>query len=441
MTVQSKTQQGGFGDAPVGLALRVLLLIGMALSGWQVLKWAQALDLAIPRNGVTGLEQALERDPNYSRAQYLLGMVRRDIPGFEDLDTSLQHFAQAVGLNPYSWRYRQEQSRVLELAGSIAKAEDALVEAIRLNPRSGAYRWRLANFHLRQGSQHDAVREIGAAISLDPSLQPPALSMLLKLGLDLASIDEIWPTDRMARLRLLRGLCSLSVAPSFDVGTGSAAADGLWTDLLAVEPPISMNDGRFFPQFLLTIDQPAAAREAWIDLASRNGLLDSKFNSGQNSIWNGDFELPLQGRPLGWVLGRSEHFKANPVHVEGVDSGTVLRIEFLGTENLNFAGLSQDFVIEPGTKYQLTGHLRTEEISTDEGLFLEVVGKTSHRVLLSTDPVRGTEDWREESGTLEVGGKLEVLVIRLRRRPSRMLDGKIRGKIWLDKVSLEPVGP
>ena len=425
----------------MGLLLRVLLLIAMAMSGWQVLKRGQALDLASPRNGVVGLQQAAERDPNYSRAQFLLGMVRRDLPGSEDLDAAARHFAQAVGLNPYSWRYRLEQSRALELAGSLEEAQEALTEAVRLNPRSGAYRWRLANFQLRHGSQEDAVQEIGAAIVLDPSLQPPALATLLKLGLGFEQIDGIWPTDRASRLRLLRGLCESPGAPASDVGAGLATGRGIWADLLTANPPLPMNEGRFFPQYLLDNGQSAAAREAWLELANGNELLDSEFESGRNAVWNGDFEHPLQGRPLGWNLGRSDHFRAKLVRGEGLDDGTALRIEFLGKENLSFAALSQNLVVEPGMKYQLTAHLRSEEISTDEGLFVEVIEKTSGRVLFSTDPVRGTQDWKEESGVIQIPDTEEGLVLRLRRRPSRMLDNKIRGKIWLDKVSLEPAGP
>ena len=222
---------------------------------------------------------------------------------------------------------------------------------------------------------------------------------------------------------------------------GADAIRVVWNQLLATEPPLSMNEGRFYPQFLLDNGQPEVAREAWLELANHNNLLDSDFESGRNAVWNGDFENPLQGRPLGWVLGRSEQYKAKQVRGEGVDGGTALRIEFLGKENLNFAGLRQLLVVEPGMQFRLTAYLRTEEISTDEGLFLEVLEETSGRVLLSTGPVMGTENRKEESDVLQVPEDVEILVLRLRRRPSRMLDNKIRGKIWLDKVSLEPVGP
>ena len=108
----------------MGLLLRVLLLMAMALSGWQVMHSSQALELALPQNGVAGLEQSVERDPNYPRARFLLGMVRRDLPGSEDLEAAVSHLARAVEVNPYSWRYRLEQSRALELAGSLREAED-----------------------------------------------------------------------------------------------------------------------------------------------------------------------------------------------------------------------------------------------------------------------------------------------------------------------------
>jgi hypothetical protein len=170
-------------------------------------------------------------------------------------------------------------------------------------------------------------------------------------------------------------------------------------------------------------------------------MTDAEFESGRNAVWNADFEHTLQGRPLGWTLVRSDHVRARQVKGEGLDGSAALRIEFLGKENLSFTGLSQTLVVEPGTDYRLSAHLRSEGITTDEGLFLEALDKTNRRVLVSTEPVAGTENWRAVSEKVQVPNDGELLVLRLRRRPSRMLDSKIRGKIWIDRISLEPVEP
>ena len=111
------------GDAPMGLLLRVLLLVAMALSGWQVLQRSQALDLALPRNGVPGLERAVERDPSYSRAHFLLGMVRRDLPGSEDLDSSLQHNCLSPDLDARCSRYASSCSRAASTCSYAASAD------------------------------------------------------------------------------------------------------------------------------------------------------------------------------------------------------------------------------------------------------------------------------------------------------------------------------
>lgn len=114
-------------------------------------------------------------------------------------------------------------------------------------------------------------------------------------------------------------------------------------------------------------------------------------------------------------------------------------IEFLGTENLNFAGVQQQMLVEPGTTYNLTAQLRTEDLTTDQGVYLEVLPGGGGSRLLKTDPLFGTQEWQSLGGLVEVPENVHTVVIRLRRNRSQQIDSRIAGKIWLDSVRLGPV--
>jgi hypothetical protein len=84
--------------------------------------------------------------------------------------------------------------------------------------------------------------------------------------------------------------------------------------------------------------------------------------------------------------------------------------------------------------------MKTEGITTDSGPRLEVHDAYNLAALdRMTDDLTGTTDaWTTVILDFVTGPKTEMLVLRLRRLPSKKLDNLITGKVWLDDVRLTP---
>ncbi len=419
------------------LALRVLLALALLAAGWQTLGRARALAAASPENGIEGLERAVELDPKGAEPSYLLAMAYRDLPGAGDPGDAIEQFQQSVRLNPYAWRYWLELSRAQELARDLDQAEASLRVAVSLNPGSGEYRWRLANLLLRQGDLDGAVDEVDTAVELEPALAEAALFLLVKAGADPGSIEKLLPDDQVVLLRVLRSV--IRTRSISQEGPLETLTEAVWSRLLAQPDSLSFGQGRSYPDHLFRSGRYQQARRRWLELAEVGGMEDPAFAAGGNRVWNGDFELELLGDPMGWRVGRSEAFKAARVPNSGPDSSVALRVEFLGQENLSFGGVSQELLLESGEPYRLTLWLRSEELTTDQGVFAEIVSRDPAGPLFSSESMLGSTEWSEISGQFSMPAGSGRALIRLRRLPSQQIDNRLRGNVYLDSVRIEQV--
>jgi hypothetical protein len=74
--------------------------------------------------------------------------------------------------------------------------------------------------------------------------------------------------------------------------------------------------------------------------------------------------------------------------------------------------------------------MKTEAISTDEGVYLEVEGQVTEAPL-------GTTYWQEF--TIPFTATSDLATVRVRRNPSRKFDNLLDGKVWLDGFTLSVV--
>jgi hypothetical protein len=114
---------------------------------------------------------------------------------------------------------------------------------------------------------------------------------------------------------------------------------------------------------------------------------------------------------------------------------------FDGSKNLEYQNLIQNVLVSPGTRYRFQGFIRTDKISTDSGMRFEIVDpKDPQHVDVLTPNETGTLPWTLEQSDFTTGPKSHMLAIRLIRKPSQRLDNRLNGTVWIDDVSLVPVG-
>lgn len=418
------------------LLLLGILPLALLAAAWRVVPRAVATQIAAGKQDLATIERAAAWDPQNPDYPYLLGRYHRDLSGLRNLETARRHSERAAELAPWGWRAHWQLAQLYELLAEPQKAEQALLRATALSPRDPTMQWRLANLYLRLGDLERMAPALETALAGDSSLLRPALGLLTKTGSDLATIDRVWPTAPADRLILLEGLSRGTGGEGPPDPEWHAFLLSEWNKILASSEPPEVARAAFFVSYLLAEGDPDEARQGWILLAAANDLEDVEFESEKNLLWNGRFELPLSRSPLDWRISEHEGYAVAVTADEGVYDSIALRIDFDGTKNLDFAIVRQTALVRPGASHELTYRTRSEGLTTDQGLFLEVYDPGSRQVLLRTAPVIGTTPWSLSLATFETPPTSDRIELRLSRLRSRQIDSRLAGTFWLDNVAM-----
>lgn len=425
---------GGQSGLMMAVSLKVLIVVSLVFAGfgaWGPWQAARLTSTPTPDR----LERALQWDPQNSQIHAQLALYQRDSLESRDLQSSSKSLVRAIELNPHSWQYRFEAGRLWELLDEPEKAEHAYRVSVELNTVSSRSHWRLANFYLRMARLEDALPEVQAAMLKEPALQETAFALLSSFGAEAESILRVWPPDHSSQVRLLRILCRDGAVAK--IGGGANLLGTVWQSVLEGPDRVSLEDGASYFDYLRRHATNDRARSAWTELMHNRGNVDPDFESGRSEVWNGRFELPISQTGLGWSIARREGIRTSLDSEDCSEGTSCLRVEFDGTENPTSIGIEKAVLVDPSSAYRLAFTSRSLGLSTDQGLFLEVIDLATGDRLLTTEPISGTSPWRYHEATLEIGEGVSELSIRVRRAPSRRLDYRLSGTFWLDEVTLE----
>lgn len=375
-----------------------------------------AVEVARAYPTIEGLQEAIRWDPEGPDAYHQLGRLYRDNTEHQDLNLARHYMKKATELNPHHWQYYwSELAQTYDISQMPGEAEQAFLKTIDLDPRHAIRRWQFANFYLRQGHLVKALEHFRKALEFEAShYLEPTLSLLWKAGATAEDILSIWPEDKQARLRLLKFWVQQERVEE-------VLLKEQWEELSESTDIPTVVEGDFYVRYLLERKRFEEAKEEWVKLNGVSGFEDV--------IWNSNFMLPLTGRLLNWVLrinSQIGHFKKE----EG------LRIEFAGQENVDFSGMSQLVIVEPGVEYDFSFRARSENISTEQGLYFEVIGSG---VLFQTKQILGTTKWTEYTGRFRIPQDQHLVTVQLRRRPSRRIDNTLKGTLWVEWVRLKKI--
>ncbi len=147
-------------------------------------------------------------------------------------------------------------------------------------------------------------------------------------------------------------------------------------------------------------------------------------------ISNGDFERNPMNGGFDWRYSSWEHAEARRDTTQSKDGMASFLIQFDGEENVTYSHVWHWLPVERNESYELSFWMKTEAISTDEGVYLEVAGQV-------TDAPLGTTYWQEF--TIPFTATSDMATVRVRRNPSRKFDNLLSGKVWLDGFTLSVV--
>lgn len=173
----------------------------------------------------------------------------------------------------------------------------------------------------------------------------------------------------------------------------------------------------------------AEAYVAWV-----SGLDETKRRQ-LGLLYDGGFELPIEGRGFGWRLASNAHFSAEPVATRGSNGRAALRLRFRAFEG-PFRHLSQPLFLDAG-HYRLSGRVRVDSLASQGGVkwTLSCLLPDS-KILGEGSRYLGSSDWREFDLYFEVPETCIYQQLTLVSGGTRAFEQKLDGTLWLDDLKI-----
>ena len=206
----------------------------------------------------------------------------------------------------------------------------------------------------------------------------------------------------------------------------SETAFALWRMMEASDSPPDKALQLSFCQFLMESKRVREAKEVWA--AWRD--------DGKQTVYDGGFEREPSNRGFGWRLAKNPDVLVERSAEFPFEGKYCLYLRFLGQKNVNLSDISQVVPVEPGKVYHLSFARKSQRLTTDQGVFLEVSGYQCEGLKVRSSPVVGTTSWLREELEVAVPGGCEAIQLQVRREESMMFDSKISGNYWLDGVEM-----
>ena len=312
----------------------------------------------------------------------------------------------------------------LHTAGRTREAEAAIARTMALD-RSPQTLLNASAFWFQLGDHERGLELMSRGLRDAPAATLTlAFSSALSWRVPVAAVLSSGLPDRPAAQAYLHWLIAM------DRPAGAAIA---WAWLLP-RGDLNQSVANAYTEFLVQHEQAEAAAQAWAGFV---GDRAADYPS-PNRIFNGDFEDDPSGNRFDWRIakqaGVTTTFDAT-IRQAGTRS---LRVEFDGTENVAEVGVEQWAYLAPG-RYLFRAHVRTDALSTDQGVAFRIVHAQAPAALnVTTEAVRGSRDWTVVEQVVEAPPKGGLVRVMLVRRPSLRFDNLIRGTAWIDQVGLTP---
>lgn len=372
-----------------------------------------------------GLLTALQYEPANPDPFYRLGLLYQwDVRHF-NLEKAVYYLKEAIKRNPLEQEYWLNLAKAFQKQENYSLAEKALKMAIMVSPMSYHSRWIGGNLFLQKGDYNQAIPYFSFILKNYPAQSRPVYEVWEKAGADRHFIlEKLVPEDSSSLSQFLSYL--------YEVGDSELALQ-TWQKRNSLGYKPSLPENLQLVDFLITQRRFFEGFQIFQSLRRQEGLA----TSNKNLITNGGFEEEkFLGRGFDW------HFDQGPSFIISFDQSVFyagrksLKITFLGKDNVQFHHVFQYVPLKPNQDYFLRAFLKTEAITTQSGIKVEVTGINSSFYKQSV-ALTGNNDWQELTISFRTPPDLQGGLIRLRRDQTEKFDRFISGNVWVDNVSLE----
>ncbi len=399
----------------VACCILVALYVGLSLRAYFATRLAAAPN-------VPNLQKAIRLEPTNAEYRELLG--RNLALSGANLDEAIANYRTAVHLNPYDARSWLDLAGAYQIAGHTSEQEDSVEHAVEADPNTPHVAWEAANFFLLQGEREKALHSFGVVLANDPGMVDAALQLCWRVTGDANQIvTQVLPPRPELYLSFLHLLIAKQEV---------AAAETVWSHLIALNQEFSTKLAFPYFRFLIAKQEVAAAQTAWQQAAAVNRSLQAYLPTRENLVVNGGFEENVLNGGFDWWYQSPPH-AALAIDTSEFSGGTrSLSITFDG-QNPGDAGISQFIPVKPNTDYEFSAEYRAEELDTASGPRFSISDPYTGVSYLLSDDILGTNPWRPEQAQFHTGPSAKLVMLRIVRQPA---DPLIRGKLWIDDLKL-----
>lgn len=372
-----------------------------------------------------GLSSAAYYDSKNATYHYLLGRFYHYGSEGSDLTKAIKYYRESIRLSPLQGGCWLDLAKAYQIARFTGDAAHALERAIRLNSKNPAVMWEAGVFYLINGDIEKSLKRFKDFILLEPESQEDAYDMVWKLPFDSHYVlENLIPYSYPYYKRYLLYLISTDrISESRD----------LWKTIkgLTIEDELCLR----YIDFLISKHLYEEAESIWKD------FIFKRFKGGENEeelpiLWNGSFEYDVLNGGFDWKINETKGvdvFLDKDIHS---DAGRSLGVAFDGTQNPDLTIASQVVKTIPKAKYLLRGNIKTDSLTTTNGLFFSVDGHDCQGLYKKSDVITGTNFWREINIEFETPPECNAVIIKIRRERSNKFDNKIGGNAWIDGINL-----
>jgi hypothetical protein len=394
---------------------RGVITVLLATCGWWMFQynWRQR---PIANKAYRFTAQEANRLQAYPRAQYQYGQRA----WFQnDLDEAAGYFRRAVTSDVLYLDAWHRLAEVAAAAGRQRSARDILAFTTGLT--RNVYRWKWQQMLLARELGDERVFFQNANYLLSHEvLEQDALQLLHSyFGGDEEAVAGVLETAHWEAY--LKWLMRWSMVDKTLT---------IWQRLMESQLP-DTELGLKYAHFLLHQKRIKASWDIW-----------RRYRGGEQ-ITNPGFESDITQRGFDWRFRneRSENWQIRRVSDTSHEGDYALKIDFKGRENVSFHHLYQIIAAESLAQYRLSYAWKGSNITTDQGLFVEVSSYDSKGLYTVGPLMVGSSDWRQEVIEFTLPENSQAAIIRLRRRPSHRFDNKISGTLWVDDFRIERLSP
>jgi tetratricopeptide (TPR) repeat protein len=385
-------------------------------------------------NTLHGFERATQIEPGDARNWYLLGKYVQY--GFEEENSErvIVSYKKALEIDPRYTAAWLELAAAYESQNNLPAVRNAYLTARKTYPASAEVSWRYGNFLLRQDELEPAFVEIRRAVEADPNRAAEAFSRSERVEPDADVIlNRVLPPKPYVYLMVMRDLTAEGEVDS---------ALKVWNRLATMHPQFKMQDIFLLVMRLQDSGRAQEAHHVWEQAAALAGV-GQPSGPNDSAVWDGGFESDITGDGYAWRFsnGASDADRAqisfDPRHMHSGKRS--LRVSFDGSSDVDFRNVCQTVPVEAGTPYELSGWMAAKDLTTDQGVLLELKPRAGGAPAASTEQMHGTQDWTHVTTVWGGAREAQEMEICLHREASDEEDNKIRGTVWVDDVALTPI--